>query len=38
VLVRLKRMKRWVSDFFLNNDWADKEAEHFFKKDKDESN
>jgi hypothetical protein len=34
----LRSVKKWVSDFFLNNDWADKEAQLYFGKDEDESN
>ena len=33
----LKNVKKWVFDFFLTNDWADKEAQLYFK-DKDDSN
>jgi len=33
----LKSVKKWVFDFFLNNDWADKEAQLYIK-DKDDSN
>jgi hypothetical protein len=29
---------KWVWHFISDNDWADKEAEHYFPKDKDESN
>jgi len=33
----LKNASKWVFNFFLNNDLADKEAKLYFK-DKDESN
>jgi len=34
----LRNVKKWVSDFFLTNDWADKEAQLYFEQDKDDSN
>jgi hypothetical protein len=34
----LKSVKKWVFNLLSAKDWADKEAEHFFRKDKDESN
>jgi hypothetical protein len=34
----LKSVKKWVFDFFLTNDWADKEAQLYFKENKNDSN
>jgi hypothetical protein len=34
----LRSVKKWVYNFFLNSDWADKEAQLYFRGDKDESN
>lgn len=39
LLVLLKSVKKWVFDFIFINNWADKEAELYFKKrENDESN
>jgi hypothetical protein len=38
LLALLKNVKRWVFNFFLNNNWADKEAQSYFGKEEDESN
>jgi hypothetical protein len=37
-LALLKNVKKWVFNLFLNNDWVDKEAEHYYPKNKNESN
>ena len=36
LLALLKNVKRWVFDFFLINDWAEKEAQLYFEQDKNE--
>jgi hypothetical protein len=38
LLVLLKSVKNWVFDLFSANGWVDKEAEHYFQNEADESN
>ena len=38
LLALLRNAKNWVFDLLSAKDWVDKEAEHYFQKDKDESN
>ena len=34
----LKNVKKWVFNLFLANDWADKEAQLYFERDKNDGN